>query len=291
MKTKHIISSNARGKHRIVYQDWGDENNPRVLLCVHGLTRNSRDFDYIADHLSSQYRVIAPDIVGRGQSDWLADSSLYTLEQYINDMGSLLKALNIGEVDWLGTSLGGLIGMAIASAPHSPIKHLILNDIGPVIKKEAIAYLATSLAETPHFNSLDELKGFLKEAYSAMGHLDHGFWEHMATYDHRITPEGRLTRNFDPKITHWVGSMTSADLAMWDLWENIQCPTLVLHGELSIILTPEICKEMLARNSHATVVTLPKVGHTPSLMTEAQIAVVENWLKTTAERPKQRERS
>lgn len=279
MKTKHIVSTNRAGQHRIVYQDWGLENNPKVLICVHGLTRNSRDFDYIASHLAKEYRVICPDIVGRGQSDWLPDPSFYTLEQYINDMGALLKTLELQRVDWLGTSLGGLIGMAIASAPNSPINRLILNDIGPVIKKEAIAFLATSLAETPHFHSLDELKDFLKEAYSAMGHLDHGFWEHMATYDHRITPEGRITRNFDPKITRWVGSMVSTDLEMWELWERIVCPILVLHGELSVILTPDICKSMTERNPNTTVVTLPKVGHTPSLMTEPQIKIVEDWLK------------
>jgi len=278
MKTKHVLSTNQSGQHRIVYQDWGDENNPNVLVCVHGLTRNSRDFDYLAKHLSSRYRIIAPDIVGRGQSDWLSDPSYYTLDQYINDMGTLLQELKINQVDWLGTSLGGLIGMAIAASPHSPIKRLILNDIGPVIKKEAIAFLATNLAETPHFGSLDELQTFLKQAYSAMGDLDHGFWEHMATYDHRITPEGRITRNFDPKITKSVGSLTASDLALWDLWEGIKCPILVLHGELSMILTAEICQEMLARNPQASLVTLPGVGHTPSLMTEAQIGVISDWL-------------
>jgi pimeloyl-ACP methyl ester carboxylesterase len=278
MKTKHITSSNPSGKHRIVYQDWGNENNTNVLICVHGLTRNSRDFDYLAQHLSSQYRVIAPDIVGRGQSDWLPDPALYTLEQYIHDMGALMTHLKLKQVGWLGTSLGGLIGMTIAASPNSPIKRLILNDIGPVIKKEAIVYLATSLAETPHFKSLDELQKFLKEAYSAMGHMDKDHWEHMVTYDHRITSEGKITRNFDPKITRWVSSMTTTDLAMWDMWEGIHCPILIIHGEESIILTPEICQEMLKRNSHASLVTIPGVGHTPSLMPESQIRIVQEWL-------------
>jgi pimeloyl-ACP methyl ester carboxylesterase len=278
MKTKHVLSANQSGQHRIVYQDWGDENNPNVLICVHGLTRNSRDFDYLAKHLSTHYRIIAPDIVGRGQSDWLPDPPPYTLEQYINDMGTLLKELHINQVDWLGTSLGGLIGMAMAAAPHSPIKRLILNDIGPVIKKEAIAFLATNLEQTPHFGSLNELQGFLKRAYSAMGDLDQDFWEHMATYDHRITPEGRITRNFDPKITQSVGSLSTSDLALWDLWEKINCPILILHGELSMILTPPVCQEMLARNPQASLVTLPGVGHTPSLMTQAQMKVVSDWL-------------
>jgi pimeloyl-ACP methyl ester carboxylesterase len=278
MKTKHILSSNHAGKHRIVYQDWGDEKNPKVLICVHGLTRNSRDFDYLAQDLSSEYRVIAPDIAGRGQSDWLSDPALYTLQQYIDDMSLLLADLKVKQVDWLGTSLGGLMGMAIASQPHSPIKRLILNDIGPVIKKESIAYLATSLAGTPHFKSLDELKSFLKEAYSAMGPLEKEQWEHMVTYDHRITSEGNITRNFDPKITRWVSSMTNSDIAMWDLWGSIQCPILILHGEQSVILTPDICEEMLERNPHASLVTIPGVGHTPSLMPKSQIEIVQKWL-------------
>lgn len=278
MKTKHVLSSNQFGQHRIVYQDWGDEDNPKVLLCVHGLTRNSRDFDYLAKHLSADYRIIAPDIVGRGQSDWLSDPSHYTLEQYIKDMCILIQELKVEQIDWLGTSLGGLIGMAIAARPGSPVKRLILNDIGPVIKKEAIAFLATNLEQTPHFASLIELQTFLKQAYSAMGELDQNFWEHMATYDHRITPEGRITRNFDPKITKSVGSLTSSDLALWDLWEALTCPILVLHGELSLILTAPMCEEMLARNSHASIVTLPGVGHTPSLMTEGQIQLVKDWL-------------
>lgn len=278
MKTKHILSSNNAGQHRIVYQDWGDENNPNLLICVHGLTRNSRDFDYLASELSSKYRVIAPDIVGRGQSDWLPDPSLYTLEQYINDMGILLAHLKAKQVDWLGTSLGGIIGMAIASQPASPIKRLILNDIGPVIKKEAIAYLATSLAETPHFKSLDELKGFLQQAYSAMGQLDQAHWEHMVAHDHRITSEGKITRNFDPKITQSVGTLINSDITLWDIWENIQCPVLILHGEESVILTPEICQDMLKRNPHASLKTFPGVGHTPSLIPEKQIDVVASWL-------------
>lgn len=278
MKTKHILAPNKGGKHRIVYQDWGDENNPKVLICVHGLTRNSRDFDYLAHELSSEYRVIAPDIVGRGQSDWLTDSSMYTMEQYASDMVSLITSLKLKEVDWLGTSLGGLIGMTLASQPNTPIKRLILNDIGPVIKKEAIAYLATALSETPHFQSLDDLRGFLKEAYVTMGHMDPHHWEHMVTYDHRITSEGKITRNFDPKITRWVTSMTNSDVAMWELFESIQCPILIIHGQESVILTSEICQEMLKRNPHASLITLPGVGHTPSLMPKAQIQVVEDWL-------------
>lgn len=279
MKTKHVLSSNNAGQHRIVYQDWGDENNPNVLICVHGLTRNSRDFDYLASDLSAQYRVIAPDIVGRGQSDWLPDPSFYTLEQYIKDIAILLKDLNISQADWLGTSLGGLIGMTMATMPNSPIKRLILNDIGPVIKKEAITFLATSLAETPHFKSLAELQGFLKIAYSAMGQLEANHWEHMVTHDHRFTPEGTITRNFDPQITQSVGSISAADLTMWEVWEAVKCQTLVLHGENSVILTPAICDEMLKRNPLASIVTLPGVGHTPSLMVPEQIDIVANWLK------------
>lgn len=279
MQTKHIISSNHAGKHRIVYQDWGDENNPNVLICVHGLSRNSRDFDMLASHLSKDYRVIAPDIVGRGQSDWLPDPSLYTLEQYINDMVLLVNDLGVDQIDWLGTSLGGIIGMAIAAGHASPIKRLVLNDIGPIIKKEAIAFLATSLAQTPQFNSLEELTGFLREAYVATGRLEDYHWEHLATHDHRVTPEGTYVRNFDPNITQGLATINAGeDMDMWDLWKAVKCPTLVLHGEQSMILTPAICDEMKALHPDTTVIDIPGVGHTPSLLLQEHIDVVEQWL-------------
>lgn len=278
MKTKHVLSSNTAGQHRIVYQDWGREDNPNVLICVHGLTRNSHDFDYLAENLSQRYRVIAPDIVGRGNSDWLPDPSLYTIEQYVKDMAILIKHLGVSSVDWIGTSLGGIIGMTMAALPQSPVRRLILNDIGACVKKDAIAFLATSLAQTPQFSSLDELRAFLRQSYAHTGALKEEHWEHMSRYDHRLNEDGTYARNYDPQLVQSMAPGHSNDIDLWQQWDAIRCPTLILHGAQSLILTAALCDEMLARNPHASVITLPGVGHTPSLMVPEHIDIVNEWL-------------
>lgn len=278
MQTKHMLSSHAGGEHRIVYQDWGREDNPNILICVHGLTRNSHDFDYLAEKLSSKYRVIAPDIVGRGSSDWLPDHRLYTIEQYINDMTLLIKHLGATSVDWLGTSLGGIIGMMMAAMPQSPIKRLILNDIGAVITQDAIALLANSLAKVPTFKTLEELRTFLMQAYAHTGTHKEEDWDYMSRYDHRINEDGTYNRNYDPKLLHSMGPILNADIDLWQFWKAVVCPTLIMHGENSMILTADICQQMLATNPHASLVTLPGVGHTPSFMQPSHIEVVTKWL-------------
>ncbi len=279
MKTKHVLSSNHAGRHRIVYHDWGDESNPNVLICVHGLTRNSRDFDFLASRLMQDYRVIAPDIVGRGQSDWLPEAQHYTIEQYLKDMHMLLLDLKVSQVDWLGTSLGGIIGMGLASAPNSPIRRLILNDIGAIVKKEVVAMLAHNLGTTPEFKTREELKHFLQHAYKNTGNLDDEHWEHMAQHDHHVNPDGSIRRAYDPNIFHAVGLYESTDINMWPYWDAIQCPTLVLHGAESLVLTQAICNEMVQHKPNTKIVTLPGVGHTPSLMLPQYIDIIEKWLQ------------
>lgn len=279
MKTKHILSSNHAGQHRIVYQDWGDEANPNVLICVHGLTRNSRDFDFLASHLSEHYRVIAPDIAGRGQSDWLPAANHYTMEQYLNDMQILLQDLKVPQVDWLGTSLGGIIGMCMAAAPNSPIRRLVLNDIGAIVKKEVVEMLAKNLGATPQFKTLQELEQFLRKAYQGTGELQDYQWEHMATYDHHIQPDGTITRAYDPQIFTAMSQYESnGDIDLWPMWDTIQCPTLVLHGMESKVLTQTICDEMVQRKANTEIVSLAGVGHTPSLMVQEYIDIVTDWL-------------
>jgi pimeloyl-ACP methyl ester carboxylesterase len=278
MKTKHILSSNVAGQHKIAYQDWGDESNPNVLICVHGLTRNSRDFDYLAKKLCDKYRVIAPDIVGRGKSDWLPEAHHYSVEQYIKDMQILLQDLKVQQVDWLGTSLGGIIGMGMAASPNSPVRRLILNDIGPLVRKEVTRMLAQNLAATPEFRSLEELEHFLRIAYRDTGELHDQQWQHMAQHDHQIQADGTIRRAYDPKIFHAIGQFQDGDIDMWPYWDKIQCPALVLHGAESKVLTQDICEEMLARKANTEVVTIPNVGHTPSLMIPGYIDVVAEWL-------------
>ncbi len=278
MKTKHILSSNHAGQHQIAYQDWGDESNPNVLICVHGLTRNSHDFDFLASHLCEDYRVIAPDIVGRGQSDWLPEANQYSVEQYLKDMQILLQDLQVPQVDWLGTSLGGIIGMGIAASENSPIKRLILNDIGPLIRKEVVAMLAQNLAATPHFKTLQELEHFLRQAYQGTGELQDYQWEHMAQYDHHVQDDGSIRRAYDPNIFTAMSQNMGGDIDMWPYWDTIKCPTLVLHGAESKVLTQDICSEMVQRKQNTDVITLPGVGHTPNLMIEEYISIVADWL-------------
>lgn len=280
METKHFVSSNVAGEHRIAYQDWGDPNCPNVLVCVHGLTRNSRDFDFLATHLRHNYRVIAPDIVGRGQSDWLEAPEHYQLEQYLKDMVILLQNLKVNAIDWLGTSLGGMIGIALAAQPNTPIRRLVINDVGPIVKKETIQMMSGNLAKQPRFETLDELEAFLRQIYQDTGEHKPEHWQHMAAHDHRKTDAG-YARAHDPNLFKAVGNFAHQDIDLWPYWDAIKAKTLVLHGEKSGILTPEICEEMKRRKPNTDFIHIPNVGHAPSLMVQSHIDLIDNWLATT----------
>ncbi len=266
------------GPHKIAYMDWGNCNNPNVLVCVHGLTRNSRDFDVIADVFDKEYRVICVDIAGRGESDWLKCSSNYSYPQYISDIISLLQHLKVGKIDWLGTSMGGILGMFLAALPDSPIQKLVINDIGPLIPSEALRRISRYLGKSAKFSSIIEVELYLRDVHAAFGPLTDQQWAHLAVHSARADTSGEWTLTYDPMIADAFGDVINQDIDLWDIWHSITCPTLMLRGENSDVLPIEIAVQARTCGPQPILHQFANVGHAPALMADDQIQYIQRWL-------------
>jgi pimeloyl-ACP methyl ester carboxylesterase len=267
----------AKGFHGIAYVEWGMPANDRVLLCVHGLTRQGRDFDSLAQALADRYRVACPDIVGRGRSDWLADKGGYVYPQYCADLNALVARLGAQQVDWVGTSMGGLIGLMLAAMPGSPIRRLVMNDIGPLVPKSGVERLARYVGKDPRFPNLDAAISYTREVAAPFGKLSDAEWHALTVPGVRQEPDGSWRLRYDPAIAAPLqGEIKDVDL--WALWDRIRCPTLVLRGAESDLLQRETADAMTRRGPKAKVVEIPGCGHAPALMAPGQIAVVREFL-------------
>ena len=260
------------------YLEYGDVGAERTVVCVHGLTRNAHDFDVLARHLAARgARVLAIDMVGRGGSSWLADPSSYVVPTYAAHMHAFLATLKLGRVDWIGTSMGGLIGMTLAAQPGNPIRRLVLNDVGPFVPKAALAGIGLYLGLDLLFPDLRALEAHLRQIHAGFGRLDDASWRAMAERSARRVPEGwRL--HYDPAIRAPFVSQETADLDLWPIYDEIRCPTLVLRGNESALLLPETALAMKLRGPRATVITIPEAGHAPALLTRREIEPVTGWL-------------
>ena len=266
------------GFHRVHYTEWGDPDNPKVLICVHGLTRTGRDFDFLAAALEHEYRVICPDVVGRGQSDWLNDKSDYTYPLYVNDMAMLLARIDAERIDWVGTSMGGLIGIFLASYTGSPIHKVVINDIGPRIPAAGLQRVATYVGQVVTFDSIEKMEKFLRTIAATFGNLIDEQWRHMTIHSSRQLEDGRYTFAYDPGIAENFRTLDLKDIDLWSMWDAIRCPTLVLRGEHSDVLDHADAVTMTERGPKAKLIEFPSMGHAPALMADDQIAVVRNWL-------------
>jgi pimeloyl-ACP methyl ester carboxylesterase len=266
------------GFHRVHYTEWGHPDNPKVLICVHGLTRTGRDFDFLAAALEHEYRVICPDVVGRGQSDWLNDKSDYTYPLYVNDMAMLLARIDAERIDWVGTSMGGLIGIFLASYAGSPIHKMVINDIGPRIPAAGLQRVATYVGQVVTFDSIEKMEKFLRTIAATFGNLSDEQWRHMTIHGARQLEDGRYTFAYDPGIAKNFRTLDLKDIDLWSMWDAIHCPTLVLRGEHSDVLDHADAVIMTERGPKATLIEFPGMGHAPALMADDQIAVVRNWL-------------
>ena len=264
--------------HRIAYTEWGAPDNPRVVLCVHGLTRNGRDFDTLAASLAQQFRVVCPDMPGRGRSDWLQHKQDYSYPTYCAAACALLAHLRVEEVVWVGTSMGALIGMMLAALPRTPIRRLLMNDAGPFIPRAAIERLRSYVGSDPRFDSFAALLSFVREVYAPFGPLDEGQWLTLAEASARKLEGGGYALAYDPDIAQNLRAGEAADVVLWPLWDALQCPTLVLHAERSDILSVATCEEMVRRRPGTQVRHLAAVGHAPSLMQPEQVALVKEFL-------------
>ena len=272
----------SRGLRRMAYWEWGDPGNPRVLVCVHGLSRQARDFDTLAQALEDDYRVVCPDVVGRGRSDWLADPGGYQIPAYVADMVTLLARLDAATVHWVGTSMGGLIGMVLASLPGSPIGKMVLNDVGPAIQYEALVRIGSYLGQPLHWNSLDEAADYLQTIFASFGPHTREQW--LALSRPMLKPDGDgFKLHYDPAIAQPFKAITpeiaaAGEAAVWAAYDAIRCPTLLVRGADSDLLHPDTALAMTQRGPQARLVEFAGVGHAPTLVAADQVGAVRAFL-------------
>ncbi len=291
---KFVNCLGQAGLHRMAYWEWAcraalpsGEVAP-VLVCVHGLSRQGRDFDALARALSSHYRVICPDVAGRGQSDWLANPAAYQIPNYVADMVSLLARLDVEQVDWVGTSMGGLIGMGLAAlrggSAQPMVRRLVLNDVGPEIAYAALQRIASYLGQKMQFESFQEGVDYLASISQGFGPHSPAQWTTLSTP--MLKPEADSTRwrlHYDPRIAQAFGAVTpelaaAGSTALWQVYDSLQCPTLLLRGAESDLLSAATAEAMASRGPRAEVQELAGVGHAPTLVQPDQIERVRAFL-------------
>ena len=278
----HVQCLDPGGLHRMAYWEWGDPANPRVLVCVHGLSRQGRDFDTLARAMCTEYRVVAPDVVGRGRSDWLVDPAGYALPAYVADMVTLIARLRAETVHWVGTSMGGLIGLGLASLQNSPIARFVINDVGPTLQAEAIVRIGDYLGLPLHWNSLDEAADYMLSISRTFGPHTREQW--LALTRPMLKPDGDGFRpHYDPAIAVPFKSVTpemaaAGEMMMWRAWDSLRCPTLLLRGAESDLLTRDTALAMTQRGPHAQLHEFAGVGHAPMLVQPEQVEVVREFL-------------
>lgn len=277
-REKSIRSAHPGGYHRMVYSDWGAPDAPRTLVCVHGLTRSGRDFDRLAEALSGpDLRVLAPDIVGRGRSERLGPGGAYEIPQYVMDLMIMLEAEGADEVDWLGTSMGGLIGMQMA-APNGPIRRMAINDVGPFIPKAALERIGEYVGIPWRFPSFDQAVEHVKRAYEPFGLKQEEDWRYLAELSLIRDTDGNWTNAYDPRIADPFKATDIGDLDLWALWDTMDMPVWVMRGAESDLLLGGTAREMTKRGPKARITEIPGCGHAPALMDDAQIALVRDWI-------------
>ena len=284
-RRNHVACAGPTGGHRMSWLEWGAADNPEVLLCIHGLTRCGRDFDYLASVMSHRYRVVCPDLVGRGDSDWLQQPQHYNLQQYLSDVTTLLAHLAVDRVDWLGTSLGGIIGMTLAAqGADAPVRRLILNDIGAQLGAASLQRIAAYLDEQREFDSLAQAEAHFRDIYAPFGAMSDEQWRTFTASSVKTAANGKLQLHHDPAIAvafrnEAAARDSDADIDLWSLYDAIVCPTLVVRGENSDLLTTATVAAMRQRGPRAEAVQMPGVGHAPMFNTAAQLAPLQDFLQ------------
>lgn len=286
MKQKHFLGLAPGGFHKLAYTEWGNPDDPCPVVCVHGLTRNGRDFDFLAQALAeSGRRVICPDIVGRGRSMWVQNPATYAYPQYCADMAALIARLDVQAVDWVGTSMGGLIGMFLAGALRSPVRRLLMNDIGPFIPKSFIARLRGYVGAPKRFASPDEVEAYLREIHRTFGPLSDAQWRHLAEHSAQLMRGGYYVPAYDPKIgAAFQADGDPEDVDMWAAWSLVSAPVMAIRGAQSDLLSRDLVARMRDqhRSKQVEELVVADAGHAPALMAEDQIAAVKAWVNAPA---------
>jgi len=278
-RRRSVLCASPQGLHRMAYREWGDPRNRNVALCVHGLARTGRDFDEFARALCGQFRVVCPDVAGRGDSDRLPDPRLYAIPQYAADMMTLIARLDVETVSWVGTSMGALIGMALAAQKGAPISRLVLNDAGPVISHASLERIGDYLGKAPVFASIEKAEAYVRAISAPFGPHSDAQWRFLTESWVRKHEDGSYHAHYDPKIAEpFRTGMPKGDMELWPLYDAVQCPTLLVRGELSDLISRDTAAAMAKRGPKARVVEIKGVGHAPTLMHADQIAVVRGFL-------------
>jgi pimeloyl-ACP methyl ester carboxylesterase len=259
--------------YRMSLLAWGDPHAEPVV-CVHGLSRNAHDFDILAEYLARDFYVLCPDLPGRGASDWLPDGALYTPPSYVQALSHLLAFID-RPVHWVGTSLGGICGMAVAATAGHPIQRMVLNDIGPFVPKEALGRIAEYVGILPEFADEHDLETYLRRVHAPFGRLTDAQWAAMAAHGGRRLPNGRLTLHYDPKLAEPLRASEPRDLDLSAFWDRITIPMLTLRGEASDLLLPDTFAHMAEKSQTHTVAN---AGHAPAMMDEPAMAVIARFL-------------
>ena len=297
----YVMCASPAGTHRMAYWEWGDPNNHKILLCVHGLTRSGRDFDALAEALSSHYRVVCPDVVGRGASDWLLDPTYYAVPQYVADMLTLIARLQPTTLDWVGTSMGGLIAMGVAGnvvlssqlrMPHPlsmpasqqlPLGKLVLNDVGPALSWEGLQRIGDYVGIPMQFASFDEAVTYVRQTLAGFGPHSDAEWADMTRIAFVQTEEGAWVKHYDLRIALPFAAQTEAAMQMAEqlLWQSYQHwpnALLIMRGQESDLLSTETVQRMVHMHHAARSVEVAGVGHAPTLRHADQIAIVKQFL-------------
>jgi len=277
MRHRYFRAVSPTGFHRVHYTEWGSPDSGRTVVCVHGLTRNCRDFDALARFAEGTARVICVDMPGRGDSDWLDDHARYSIATYVEVANTLIARLDVETVDWIGTSMGGLIGMAMAALPGNPIRRMVLNDVGPSIPQAGVERIARYLGSSPRFRSLEDAERHLRDIHASFGPLTDEQWQTLTR--HSVRSDGDLWRlHYDPGIADPFRALAGGPIDLWSLWEDVCCPVLLIRGEHSDVLPAEVARRMTTSGPRARLLTVPAVGHAPALLDTAQITPLVDWL-------------
>lgn len=277
VRTRSLACLSKAGFHQVSYRESGPPD-PVPVLCIHGLARNARDFDTLAGVLAAAgRRVIAVDVVGRGDSGRLRDPLDYGYPQYLADMAALIARLDCREVDIVGTSMGGLIGMMLAAQPGTPLRRLVMNDVGPFIPKAALERILDYVGRDPRFADLGEAEAYHRRIYHGFGDLSDAQWRHLTETSLRREGQG-WRMHYDPRIAEPLRASEPADVDLWALWDRVACPVLVLRGARSDLLLAETAREMTSRGPRADAIEVPGCGHAPALLEPAQTHAIRDWL-------------